>query len=336
MGPEGLLHVAIRLPGAVNSSDHYVEVDPGGSVKVSSLPSRADLRKEDPGAMTGCLMAAVHATEVGLLRIEGYDTAAGDVERVGLAPGGPFHAALRTPHDRDFVLGVRGGWLLRCLSSDDRLVLLGVRLESGKRRKVILPDKPRVLGVALDRGEHLDILRVVHNDGAERRYPLRAGSTLEVDLVAEVVKHGLTGAVQPLPGGGFTVADNPGERCRLRLVRAGASTELFTFPAVGYRPWGFPTATEIRGGGRARWLVDVDFGDDESPRCRGVVVATDEGGVLATALVDPEGTLRIGDQSLAIGKGEHVVAYAAGPAGDLAALINLQAGLTLVWCPPPP
>jgi hypothetical protein len=336
MGPEGLLHAAIRLPAAVTSSYHYALVDPGGSVRVTPLASRADLRKEDPGAMTGCLMPSVHATEVGIVRVESYDTAAGDAERVGLAPGGPFHAARRTPHYNDFVLGVRGGWFLRCLSGDGAPVLLGVHLGSGKRCKVVLPEKPRTLGVALDRGDHVDVLRVLHDDGAERRYPLRAGSALEVDLTAEVVSHGLSGSVQPLPGGGFTVADNPGERCRIRLVRGGESTEIFSFPAAGHRPWGFPRATEIQGErGRARFLVDVDFGDAERPRCRGVVVVTGEGGVLATALVDPEGKLRIGDQTLAMGNGEHVVAYAAGPAGDLAALIHLQAGLTLVWCPPP-
>lgn len=320
---DGRLHVTLRLPHA--GDYHHAAIDPSGAVTLTQLPRRDALRAEDAGAMTDGLMPELHPTTAGLVRIEHYDHASGMKERIGFA--GRWHASRRGLFDACWVLGIRDDWFLRCIVHGKKATLTGAHLTNGKRTRIALPEGSTVRGAALDG----DVLRVVDAE-SEHRFPLRTARALELDTAAAtVIPHGQTGFVQPVPGtGGWAVADGRA----LRFVREGASTDLFTLPdaftAAGYGPWGAPRVTEIDG---ARWLVTLDFGSDGGPRCTGALVFTKDGAVLNRAYVDAGGTFHLGATTLPLAQGEHVLGYAGGPAGALAALALTNAGLAVLWNP---
>ena len=346
---DGRLHVTLRLPDA--GDYHYACIEPSGAVTLTPLPSREALRADDAGAMTGGLMPELHATTRGLARIEHYDHAAGMKERLGVA--GQWHASRRGLWDGDWVLGVRGEWFLRCIVHAKKATLVGAHLTSGKRTRLALSEGHHVHGAALDRGSEGEVLRLLLGT-EEQRFGLRTGAKLEIDGTAKTVavcRH--EGAARPVPnsGGAWVVAEGR----VLRLVDAsGASSELFSLPAgftgPGYAPWGSPEPTEVVAQGvdapdaspaQRSWLVDLDFGSDHGPRCRGALVFTSDGEVLNRAHVDADGALHVGEVAVPLGEGEHVCGHAAGPpvagrpSGELAALIKTGGGLVLVWAPGP-
>lgn len=344
---DGRLHVTLRLPDA--GDYHYACVEPSGAVTLTPLPSREALRADDAGAMTGGLMPELHATTRGLVRIEHYDHSAGMKERLGCA--GQWHASRRGLWDGDWMLGVRGEWFLRCIVHAKKATLVGAHLTSGKRTRLTLSEGQVVHGAALDRGAEGEVLRLLLG-AEERRFRLRTAAKLEIDgAAATVAVCSHEGVARPVPnsGGAWVVA----ERGVLRLVDAsGASHVLFSLPAgftaPGYAPWGGPTAREIVAQGvdapdaapeQRSWRVDLDFGSDHGPRCTGTLVFTSDGAVLASAHVDADGALHIGEVAVPLGEGEHVCGYAAGPpvagrpSGELAALLKTGEGLALAWVP---
>lgn len=321
---DGRLHVTLRLPDA--GDYHYAAIDPSGAVTLAQLPRRDALRADDAGAMTDGLMPELHATTAGLVRIEHYDHASGMKERVGFA--GRWHASRRGLFDACWVLGIRSEWFLRCIVHGKKATLTGAHLTSGKRLRIALPEGIVVRSAALDG----DVLRVVDAE-SEHRFPLRVARTLDLDTgAATVIPHGQAGFVHPVPGtGGWAVAEGR----VLRFVgQGGAGRDLFTLPdaftSPSFAPWGAPRVTEIDG---ASWLVTFDFGADDGPRCTGALIFTESGAVLNRAHIDVSGTLHLGTTTLPLAPGEHVLGYAGGPAGALAALVMTNAGLTVLWSP---
>lgn len=334
---DGRMLMVLRPP---ELRDAFVAVEPTGAVTVIPLASREELRAEDLGAMTGAMNAGVVATRAGVLRFDHYESSAsGEQERVGFA--GRWHAGRRGLYSGCWVLGVRGAWLLRCITNGKKATLVAVQLVTGKRSRVALPEGLDLRGAGLMRQGDGEVLRVLHGMTEERRYPLKIGKTIELDAAGgTVLLHGLAGLVQVVPDSGMWVAASDEGGCGLTLQRADRSrVRLFELPrsftATGYAAWGYPLVSEIAGasGEEACWQVSLDFGSDHGPRCTGALTLNRDGQVCASAFVDVDQTLRIGERGLALGEAGRVLGYAGGPGGDLAALLLLADGVGLLWAP---
>ncbi len=329
----GRVHVALRLP----DGDAFACVDPAGTVEVTRLPTREQLRELDAGAMTGAMLPSLHTSAFGLVRIDHYESTNVEQERVGVA--GRVHAGRRGLFSHCWVLGVLGEWFLRCIVNNEKATLVGVHLGTGKRSRVALPAGLELRGAAVDHGVEGLVLRVLHGQAQEQRLRPEVGPKLGVSPVGSV-QHGLVGAVQPVANtGGWVVAGDDGGRCSLRFVGADrGSRVLFTLPedftAPGYGPWGQPTVTQIGFGDAPRWQAAFDFGADEGPRCTGALVFAADGRVLGSAHVDAARRLQVGGTTIAFEEGEHVCGIAGGPGGDIAAVLTLKDGLGLVWGSP--
>jgi hypothetical protein len=329
---DGRLHVSLR-PG----NDYaYACVEPSGSVTLTPMLTREQLRETDVGAMTGALMPELHATAAGLLRIDHYENTSGMQERIELA--GRWHASRRGLFSDCWVLGVHDEWFLRCIINNNKATLVGVHLGGGKRVRVDLPAGLALRGAAIDRGPDGLLLRALDGPNDERRFRLQTAPKLAIEPVASVT-HGLPLFVQPVPNtGGWVVAAAQGGRCELRLVTGDGAHTLFRLPpgftAAGYAPWGLPRVTQVGFGDAASWQVALDFGADGAPRCTGALVFTAAGAVLGCAYVDAESSLRIGGIGVSLAESEHVCGIAGGPAGDLAAVLRMREGLSVVWSPP--
>jgi hypothetical protein len=328
---DGRVHVVVRQPGG----DAWAVVDPTGVATLTSLTPRDAIRTVDVGAMTGAMLAGVHTTADGLVRIDHYDRAGGMQERVHHA--GRCHAGRRGLWDADWTLGVHADWFLRCIVHHDTAILLGVHLATGKRARIALPDID-LRGAAVDRTPDGPVLRLLHAGTEERRSLLRFGRAVVLEPAATIPLT-LTGQIQPVPDGGWLVADARA----LRLLRPDRTTHLlFTLPASftgDYAPWGPPNVTQVGFDAGPAWLVDLDFGADDRPRCRGALVFTADGAVRGLAYTDAAGVLRLNAATLPFAEGEHVCGLTAGPTGDLAAALALADGLALLWAPggaPPP
>ena len=205
-----------------------------------------------------------------------------------------------------------------------------------------LPEGLEVRGAGLMPQGGGQVLRVLHGMTEERRYPLRIGKKLELEVAAgTVLMHGLEGMAQVVPNSRMWVVTSDEGGCGLTLVREDRSrVPLFELPrsftGPGYAPWGWPLVSEIAGAqaSDACWQVAIDFGTEDGPRCTGALTLARDGRVCASAFVDADETLRIGDTTLALGEQGRVLGYAGGPAGDLAALLLLADGVGLLWAPP--
>ncbi|MCY1060885.1 hypothetical protein [Nannocystis sp. SCPEA4] len=324
---DGRMHVFLRLP----DRDAWACVDPSGAVTLTPMTTREVLRETDVGARTGTMNASLYTTAAGLVRIDHYENANGEQERVGHR--GVWHAARRGLWNYDWTLGVCNGWFLRCIVHDGKATLIGVELTTGKKTRLRLPEDLDLRGAAVDRSGDGDLLRLLDGTSAERHMHLRTDKTLELEPVTTIA-HGLEGAVQPVANNGWVVASDRS----LRLVRPDRSTvELFTLPAsftaADYHPGGRPTVTQV-GFDAPAWLVELYFVCEHGPGCRGALVFTADGTVRNLAFTDATGTLQLGATSLPLGENEHACGYAAGPAGDLAVALALQDGLSLIWSPP--
>ncbi len=334
---DGRMLVLLRPP----EQDAWLAVDPTGAVTLTPLVSREELRVEDPNAMTRAMNASVVATAAGVLRLDHYENStSGEQERVGFA--GRWHAGRRGLFSACWVLGVRGQWLLRCITNGKKSTLVGVHLVTGQRSRVALPEGLELRGAGLMPQGDGQVLRVLHGMTEERRYPLRIGKKLELEVAAgTVLMHGLEGMTQVVPNSGMWVTTSDEGGCGLSLVREDRSrVRLFELPrsftGPGYAPWGWPLVSEIAGAqaSDACWQVAIDFGMEDGPRCTGALTLARDGRVCASAFVDADETLRIGDTTLALGEQGRVLGYAGGPAGDLAALLLLADGVGLLWAPP--
>ena len=325
---DGRLHVTVRLP----DRDAYACIEPTGAVTLTPLVTRDVLRETDNGAMTGAMNASVYTTAAGLVRIDHYESTNISQERVGHA--GRWVSGRRGLWSADWTLGVFGEWFVRVIINNNKPVLLGVHLATGKRSRINLPPGDDFLrGAAVDRTDHADLLRLLHAD-CELRLHLRAGKTLEVEPTTSV-PHTLAGALHPVPNtGGWLVAAGRS----LRFIRPDLPpVTLFTLPTSftgDYAPWGAPKATQVGFTAPRSWLAEIDFGADDHPRCRGVVVFTEHGDVRNLAVTSPDGALHIGPTTIPLGDGEHPLGHIAGPTGDLAVLLALTDGLSLIWSPP--
>lgn len=139
------------------------------------------------------------------------------------------------------------------------------------------------------------------------------------------------GVVQPVPNSGWLVVAAD----RLRLVHPdGGAVDLFTLPAGSavatavVRQVGFDVAAPS-------WLVELGLSIKDAPM-RTVALVFTEGALRNQAYLEAEGVLRIGASTVPLAADEngYGVGYAAGPAGDLAMLLDLREGLSLLWSPP--
>lgn len=323
---DGRVHVVVRLA----DGDAWACIDPTGAVTISPLTTRDVLRETDPGACTRAMLASLHGTATGLVRIDHYENSAGMQERVHHA--GRCRTARSFLANHVWTLGMFDDWFLRVIVHDKKATLLGVHLATGKRSRVALPDGDDLRGAAVDRTPAGDRLRLLGAE-VERHLDLRADKTLTSEP-RTTTPHGLTGLVQPVPDDGWLVA----EARTLRLVRPDRTTrELFTVPpsftAPNYAPWGYPITTRIGHTDDPVWLTRLDFGADDGPRCTGVLVFTRDGSIRGEALVDADATLHLGPAAIPLGDG-HACGYTAGPTGDIAAVLALKDALTLVWSSP--
>jgi hypothetical protein len=325
---DGRLHVTVRLP----DRDAYACVEPTGAVTLTPLLTRDVLRETDNAAMTGAMNASVYTTAAGLVRIDHYESSNISQERVGHA--GRWVSGRRGLWSADWTLGMFGDWFCRVIINNDKPILLGVNLATGKRTRIALPPgDDHVRGAAVDRTDHGDLLRLLHG-ACELRLHLRAGKTLEVEPTFSV-PHTLAGAMHPVPntGGWLVAADRT-----LQFIRPDLPPiTLFTLPPSftgDYAPWGAPKATLVGFTAPHSWLTEVDFGADDRPRCRGALVFTADGAVRNLAITTPDGALHIGPTTIPLAASEHALGFTAGPTGDLAVLLALADGLTLLWTPP--
>ncbi len=321
---DGRVHVVVRL----EDGDAWACIDPSGAVTISPLTTRDILRSLDPGARTDAILASVHSTATGLVRIDHYENSAGMQERVHHA--GRCHTARSFLANHVWTLGIFNDWFLRCIVHDKKATLLGVHLATGKRSRVALPDGDDLRGAAVDRTPSGDRLRLLGAE-VERHFDLRADKTLTVEPLT-TTPHGLTGLVQPVPDDGWLVAAGR----TLHLVHPDRTTTLlFTVPpsfTADYAPWGYPITTRIGHTADPVWLTRIDFGADDSPRCTGVLVFTADGTLRGKALVDPSNTLHLGPTEIHLGD-SHACGYTAGPTGDIAAVLAFKDALTVLWSP---
>lgn len=326
---DGRVHVPVTLA----DGDAFACVDPTGAVTLTTLPTRDDLRAREIHAMTRAMLPGVLPGEAGVLRVDHYETTAGMQERITLA--GRTHTGRRGLYDACWLLGVHGEWFLRAIVHDKKATLVGVHLASDRRTRVALPDLD-LRGAAVDRGPDGPVLRLLHGDSDERRHRLRTGPKLELDPTTTTLAHALPGLVQPVPDSAGWVA---AEGRTLRFIRHGRTTDLFTLPpsftAPDYNPWGDPLVTQLAFTDAPAWQVDLDFGSDHGPRCRGALVFTADGAVRGCTYTDTDATLECNGARVPLAEHEHIVGVAAGPAGDLAVLLADAGRPALYWAPPP-
>lgn len=325
---DGSVHLAVRLP----DGDAFARVDPSGAVELAPLPDRDALRRGDDRVMTRAMLPGVHASAAGVLRVDHYETSAGMQERVTLA--GRSHTGRSALHSRCWTLGVHGEWFLRCIVHDRKATLLGVHLGSDRRTRVPLPDVD-LRGAAVDRRPDGPVLRLLHGPAEEHRRRLHAGPKLELGP-AEVHAHGIADAARPVPDGGFVVA---GPRALRYLGPGRPPVDLFTLPpafdAPDYRPWGGLDLVQLGFDADPCWQVDLDFGSDHGPRCRGALVFAADGRVRGLAHTSHDGALDLNGRRVPLADREHTVGISGAPAGDLAVLLSDGESLALAWAPPP-
>jgi hypothetical protein len=338
----GRLHVALRLPD--DADYRYAVVEPGGGVALATLPSREALRATDVGAMTAAMLPALIETSEGLVKIEHYRHARGELERIHIeGRDDRAHASRRGLFDANWKLGVWGPWFVRLIALEGRASLVAVDLDSHKRTKIALPEMGRIVGATVDRSPEGGVLRIVAG-ADELRVPLRVSTSVTLDLDALTTRaHGLPGLAAPVAGDGWVVADASDDSCGLWLARPdGRRVELFRLPStfdvrLRYRPWNLPAVQRLSGPGEAsRWLATFGFGPDagDGAHCRGAVLFDAEGAVRARSWSEADGSLRINDTSLA-GAGIPI-GYAARATGDLAAVAVWGEDLSVLWHPPVP
>lgn len=323
---DGRVHLVVRLP----DGDAWARVDPSGAADITPMTRRDVLREADPGARTGAMLASLHASAAGLVRVDHYENSSGMQERVHHA--GRCTTGRSFLSDGDWTLGVAHDWFLRVIVHNKKATLLGVDLAAGKRTRLALPHGDDLRGAALDHTPDGDILRLLGRS-EERRLRLHIQKSPTVDPSA-IVPLPFEGAVQSLPNDGWLVASGR----TLRRVRPDRSAhDLFTLPASftapDYAPWGPPKVAQIHFPDPV-WLAHLDFGSDHGPRCTGVLVFTAAGQVRGLALRDADDTLRINAAAVPLAEGEHPCGWTAGPTGDLAVALTLKAGLSLAWAPP--
>lgn len=159
---DGRMHLVVRLPG----HDVWACVDPSGAVTVTPMTTREALRATDVGARTGTMNASLYTTAAGLVRIDHYENASGEQERVGHRD--LWHAARRGLWDSDWTLGVCDDWFLRAIVHEGKATMIGVQLTTGKKTRVRLPEGLDLRGAAVDRSGGGDVLRLLHGTSEVR------------------------------------------------------------------------------------------------------------------------------------------------------------------------
>jgi hypothetical protein len=336
---DGRLCVAVRTPDV----EAIVSVAPTGEVAFAHLATRDELRATDVSTMTGAYLPSLYTTAAGLVRTEHYKNTTGEQERVGFEDR--WHVNPRGLFERDWPLGVAAGNFLRCIVKKNKTFLLAVELATGKRKLLPLGGIQVANGAVLEtdttRGPgESTILRATDPNGLESRFRITHGKKMTLEPLAGQCAHGLQGAVLPVPhSDGFIVVGSYDGHHGLWFVKAdGARHPIFALPADlmahGYAPSGLQSVTQIEFGTFPRWLVEIELGSDHGPHVRGAVVFDSDGVVLGRSYVNASSVLILGDVSLKLEHGEYVSGWAAGPSGDLAALLDLADGASLVWVPP--